>query len=463
MRHKEKFQEAVSIVKKLIKNKAQAYLAGGCVRDMLMGKEPKDFDIVTSAKPEEIEKVFKKTRAVGKQFGVILVIGKTGTFEVATFRGEGEYQDYRRPSYVFWTGPKEDALRRDFTINGLFYDPIAKKVIDYVGGQKDIKEKKLRFIGIPQQRIKEDNLRLLRAVRFKNLLGFSFEERTERAILKYAKMIQNVSKERVKEEIDKMLIDSSRANSITDLSRLGLLGYILPEVERMKNVPQPPQFHAEGDVFEHTILSLQKLPKETKKEIVWATLLHDVGKPETFKIRKHPVFGERPTFYGHPKKGAEITESICRRLKFSKEERETVTFMVREHLRHKDFSKMKLAKQRRWAQHHLFTSLLILWKADAEASWLGKKDKIDLSLYQTANKLYQEELKRPKPPQPIINGYDVMRVLKIPPGPLVGKILKEIEEAQLEERIKNREEAIKYLSAYKGSLMKLKGGSTGSK
>jgi len=445
----EKYNEAVSIVKTLQKRGYEAYLAGGCVRDMLLGKESNDFDISTSARPEEIEKIFEKTKAVGKQFGVILVLGKTGSFEVATFRGEGEYKDRRRPSSVFWVSAKEDAKRRDFTVNGLFYDPIKKKVIDYVHGQEDIKEGIIRFIGNPDKRIKEDNLRLLRAVRFKNVLGYKFEKQTEEAIIKNAPLIKNVSKERIKEELDKMLIDPSRAEAILDLSRLGLLIHIIPEIEKMKNVKQPPHFHAEGDVFEHSILSLKKLPKKVSKEVAWATLLHDVGKPDTFKLRDHPKYGKRATFYGHVKLGAELTEKICRRLKFSKKEREKVVFLVREHLRHKDIKTMRVARQRSWAQHPWFSDLLLVWKADGEASYLGKEGVVDLSLYDFAIKLYEDELRRPKPPKPLVNGFDVMNTLNIPSGPLVGKILKVVTDAQLEGRIKNKKEAIAFIKSLK--------------
>jgi len=440
-----KYQEAIKIVARLQQKGHKAYLAGGCVRDLLTQEKPKDFDISTSAKPEEIQALFPKTRAVGKAFGVILVVGRDGTFEVATFRGEENYQDGRRPSKVFWVSAQEDAQRRDFTINGLFYDPIKKEIIDFVGGQKDLSKKVIRFIGNPAERIQEDHLRLLRAVRFKNILGFSYTSETEKAVSQYAHLVTSVSKERIKEELDKMLAHPSRAESIRDLSRLGLLREILPEVEQMKGVEQPPHFHAEGDVFEHTLLALKKLPLRVKTEVVWATLLHDVGKPATFQIRDHPTYGPRATFYGHSEIGAEIAQKICQRLRFPKKEREKIVFLVRQHLRHKDIKYMKLSRQRKWAQHPWFLDLLLLWKADGEASHLGEKDKVDLTLYRFAQKLYQEEKQRPEPPKPLVNGYDVMKYCHLAPGPLVGKILKQVEEAQLEEKIKTKKEALKYL------------------
>jgi poly(A) polymerase len=444
----EKYREAVEIVKTLQGKGFETYLAGGCVRDMLMGKEPKDFDISTSAKPKEIEKIFSKTKAVGKEFGVILVLGKTGEFEVSTFRGEEEYKDARRPSKVFWVSSKEDAKRRDFTVNGLFYDPVAKKIIDFVNGQKDMEKKIIKFIGNPDERIQEDNLRILRAVRFKNILGFKYDKETEKALKKNAKLIKNVSKERVKNELDLILEDKSRGQGILDLSRLGILKYILPEIEKMKGAKQPPQFHSEGDVFEHTILSLQKLPDKVSREVAWATLLHDIGKPSTSKVREHPKYGKRITFYGHIKLGAEIADKICRRLRFSKKEREKVVFLVLEHLRHKDIPKMKVARQRKWAQNPLFPELMVVWKADSEASYLGKKG-IDLSLYNYAKKLYEKEQKQPKPLKLLLNGNEVMKTLNIPSGPLVGKILRQVEEAQLENKIKTKKEALEYIKGLK--------------
>ena len=322
-------------------------------------------------------------------------------------------------------------------------------MIDYVGGQKDIKDKILRFIGNPEERIKEDNLRILRAVRFKNILRFQYEEGTEKALKENAHLIQNVSKERAKNELDLILEDKSRPEAFLDLSRLGILKYILPEIEKMKGVHQPPQFHSEGDVFEHTILCLEKLPKKVSKEVAWAVLLHDLGKPGTFKIRKHPKYGKRITFYGHVKLSAEMADKICRRLRLSKKEREKVVFLVREHLRHKDIKKMRLARQRAWAQHPWFPDLLLVWRADGEASYIGERGKLDLSLYNYAKKLYQEELKRPKPPKPLLNGNEIMKILKIKEGPKVGEILEKLKEAQLEGKIKTKKEAENYLKKNK--------------
>jgi poly(A) polymerase len=436
---------AIQIVRKLQKSGYSAYFAGGCVRDILMKKTPADFDIATSAKPAEIEKLFSKTLSVGKQFGVMIVVDKKHHFEVATFRGEEKYSDNRRPDKIYWTSAKNDAQRRDFTINGIFYDPIAKKTIDYVVGRADIQNKLIRFIGSANSRICEDHLRILRAIRFNNQLSFSYETKTEKAILKNADLIKTVSKERIKKELDKILINKNRTKGILDLDKFGILKYILPEIEKMKGVEHPKHFHAEGDVFNHTILSVKKLPQNVSKEVAWATLLHDVGKPPTFKMRKNEKYGLRPTFYEHVPVGAKMTEKICQRLKFSKKEREKVVFLVREHLKHRDMQKMKLAKQRRLASHPWIQELMQVWKADGEASWVDQKNKVDLSLYNYARKIYKEELKRPKPKKPLLDGFEIMKIRKIKSGPQVGQILKKLIDAQLEEKVKTKNQAIEYI------------------
>jgi len=444
-----KLNEALDVILKLEKAGFTSYLAGGCVRDLLLGRVSQDYDIATKATPNEIEKLFKKTKGVGKQYGVILVIGKAGHFEVATFRGESEYEDARRPNKIHWVSAKEDARRRDFSINGLFYEPKTKKIIDYVSGQNDLKNKIIRFFGNPDERICEDHLRILRAVRFKNVLDFKYAPETERAIKENAKKIKTVSLERIKDELDKILTSEFRAQGILDLSNLGIMPHILPEIDEMKKSDQPPAFHAEGNVFKHTILCLEKLAPDVSAEVAWAILLHDIGKPAMRREIIHPQKGKRTVFYGHVEVSAKMTEQICHRLKFSKKEKDVVVFLVREHLKHKDIPKMKLARQRQWVSHPLMPELLQVWKADGQGSWLSKKEHIDLSLYDQVKKIYEDELKRPKPPKPFLSGDDVMKALKIPPGLKVGEILRTASDAQLEEKVKNKKEALQFIKNLK--------------
>lgn len=438
-------QTSIEIIKKLRSHGFEAYWAGGCVRDILLGVKPNDFDIVTSARPEQVEKILKKTIKVGKQFGVI--IAKLGKFhfEIATFRGEKNYSDKRRPDKVFWSNAKEDAQRRDFTINGMFYDPIGRKVIDYVGGQEDLKDKIIKFIGNANDRIREDHLRIIRAVRFKNTLGFQYETRTYQAIKNNAYLIESVSKERIKDELDKMLIDKSRSYSLLDLQEVSILQFILPEISRLKGVPQPDQFHHEGDVFTHTIWALKSLPDNSSITLVWAVLLHDSGKPDTISFPK--TKSDRIRFNKHVKYSAGIASKICRRLKFPNSERELIVWLVKNHMILGDIPKMGLAKQRRWLMDPRFQWLLKLHCADALGS--DPKDlslyKKNLQLYEKAKRLFDQEKKRPKF-KPILTGYDIMTELKIDSGPKIGKLLKIVEDAQLEGKIKTRIEAIKLLN-----------------
>jgi poly(A) polymerase len=429
---------AKKIVEKLNQAGHTAFFAGGAVRDILMNKKPGDFDIATSAKPEEIEKIFKNTKPVGKQFGVILVIIKSIVFEVATFRSDFGYSDNRRPDKVKWVSAKEDAKRRDFTINGIFYDPIAKKYYDYVDGKKDIKAKILRFIGNPDNRIQEDSLRIIRAVRFKNRLGFEYETKTKQALLKNAAKIKNVSQERIQEELNKILLDENRTEAIKDLEKFGMFEYILPELLKMRGVQQPKNWHQEGDVWTHTLLCIESLPKKTKLSVAWAVLLHDVGKPATYEI-KHRI-----CFYGHCKKSADIADIILKRLKFPNDLREKIVFLIGQHLRHKDIKRMKEHRARRWANHEWFKDLLSVWLADAKGSLPN-----NFELYDYAKKIYDEEMAKPKKPKKVLTGNDVMEILNIKPGPEVGKILSLIEDLQWEGKIKTKEEAIKFVKEQK--------------
>lgn len=432
---------AKKIIEKLRNHDYQAYFAGGCVRDILMGAEPKDYDIVTSAKPDEVEKILPKTIAVGKEFGVIVAIEGKYQFEIATFRSEGKYSDLRRPDKVFWSDAEHDAMRRDFTINGMFYSPVSGRVIDYVNGQEDLKNKTIRFIGNPDDRIKEDNLRILRAVRFKNTLGFSYEKRTYEAIKNNANCIESVSAERVRDEINKMLAHRNRAEAIKDLEETGLLKYILPEISRLKGLPEPEIFHKEGDTFTHTLLAIKYLPADSPLYLIWSVLLHDSGKYATITFPKDK--NDRIRFNKHVKYSAGIASVIARRLKFSNYERKTIVWLVKSHMIIGDIPKMGLAKQRRWLMHPWFPSLLELAKADAQGTLPVRMDlyRKNMKLYEEAKKLHQEEKKQPKF-KPLVTGKDLIYEFKLEPGPQIGKLLKVLEDAQLEGKIKIKKEAL---------------------
>ncbi|MCM8788125.1 MAG: CCA tRNA nucleotidyltransferase [Candidatus Omnitrophica bacterium] len=429
---------AIFIIRTLRKAGYDAYLAGGCVRDILMNKKPDDFDIATSAKPEEIEGLFKKTKPVGKKFGVILVVKNGHTFEVATFRSDFGYSDRRRPDAVFFTNAMEDALRRDFTVNGMFYDPIRKEVLDYVEGQKDLKLKTIRFIGDPNKRIKEDNLRILRAIRLKNVLDFKYEKKTLNAVKKNIKLIKNVSLERIRDELNKMFESKNRVLALKDMDKIGILRYILPEIEEMKGVRQPEIFHSEGDVYTHTIKCLENLPRKCDLNLVWAVLLHDVGKPKSFSEDRDGKI----TFYGHIEESVKISEKILRRLRFSKKDIEEILWLIDKHMTLKDVDEMRIAKRRRLFLDSRFKKLLLLYKADG----LGCEPK-NLEIYNKTSRLYKKDklfLKRARLKR-LVSGDEIMREFNLKEGPKIGRLLKRLEDAQLEGKVKTKKEAIKFL------------------
>ncbi len=421
---------ALAIVKDLKDRGFETYFAGGSVRDILLGKIPKDYDIVTSAKPEEIEDILEHTIPIGKKFGVILAVKNDHHFEIATFRSDAAYTDGRRPDAVYFSDPKEDAFRRDFTINGMFYDPVSKQVLDFVGGQDDLKNKVLRFIGDPHERIVEDNLRLLRAIRFKNELELSYASGTFEAIKNNTKLIRNVSAERIHEELTKILIGKNPGQAIREMSETGILEIILPELEELKGVKQPELYHKEGDVFEHTLESIDSLPENPSKELAWAVLLHDIGKPATFSV------DSRIRFNGHAKKGAEMAAKIGKRLKFSNEMISNLQWLIKHHMMLGDMLKMKKTRQAHWIHQPLFHELLELLRADT----LGTKPK-DLSMYNELKKLSQQkETLRPKPEE-FITGKELIDEFGLKQGPQIGEILDKIHHAQMEEHIKTKEEA----------------------
>lgn len=425
---------SIEIVKKLQAAGHEAYWAGGTVRDLLMGKEPHDYDIATSAKPDEIEDILEKTIPIGKKFGVIIAIQAGHKFEVATFRSDSSYTDGRRPDAIFFTNAKEDALRRDFTINGMFYDPLTDKIFDYIGGQDDLKKKIVKFIGKPSERVKEDNLRLLRAIRFKNRLGFGYAPKTFEALKENAKLIKNVSAERIKDELEKILMLPGRENAFSEMDKAGILDNILPELVKLKGVKQPEKYHKEGDVFTHTIMCLEALPDKVVPELVWATLLHDIGKPDTYAKK------ERIRFDGHAERGEELADKIARRLKFSRELRENVKWLVKHHMTTGNVLKMTPTHKARFVHNPLFDELVELLRADE----LGSKPH-NLDLYGKLKKLLLEQEKLLPRPKKLISGTEIMKEFDIKEGPKLGKIIEEINKAQIEGKIKTKKQAKEFI------------------
>ena len=355
LRSKASYVAALTIAKRLHRAGHQAFFAGGCVRDMLLGVEPKDFDVATSALPDEVMALFPKTQAVGAHFGVILVVSDAGAgesiaTEVATFRNDGIYSDGRRPDVVrFSTDPREDVTRRDFTINGMLLDPIAFEVsgdladtvIDYVGGRDDLALGVVRAIGDATRRFAEDKLRMLRAIRFAARLKFEIDPATFAAIRSQAAQINLVSAERVRDELTRMLTEGGARRAFELLDVAGLLTYVLPEALRMKGVEQPPEYHPEGDVWVHTMLLLDGLGAGASPTLAWGALLHDIGKPATFTAPNPNKPGDRIRFNGHVEVGVRMAEVILARLRFSNEESEQIVTLVKNHMRFGDIANMR--------------------------------------------------------------------------------------------------------------------------
>lgn len=429
---------AQSIVKLLQDKGYEAYFAGGCVRDMLIGIHPKDFDIATSAKPDEIQKLIPKTIEIGKQFGVILAIVGEHHFEIATFRSDSGYSDGRRPDAVIFTSAKEDALRRDFTINALFYDPIKDKIIDYIDGQKDLEEKIIRFIGDPHTRILEDHLRILRAVRFKNTLNFQYHPDTYAAIKKHANLISKISCERIRDELIKLMYSKNLRQAFEDLSETGLLTQIIPELEDLRGIAQPLQYHQEGDVWEHTMRALNALAPTASIDTRIAVLLHDIGKPQTFKVR------ERIRFDGHCEVSEEIAAKILSRLRFPRKDIERITWLIKHHMMFIPLTEMSVGRRRHWFLQENFLDLMEVFRADA----MGAEPQ-DLSLYNQVMELYRHDLAHlPEKPKPLLTGAEIMKELDLKPGKRVGEIMSQLAEQQLAKKIKTKKQALQWLKKF---------------
>ena len=425
---------ARKIVHRLREAGHQAFFAGGCVRDSLMGKTPHDFDIATSARPEEVQALFPRTIPVGAQFGVVLVVEEGGDYQVATFRSDGTYLDGRHPRSVSFTSPEGDAKRRDFTINGLLYDPIEEKVLDFVGGREDLDSRILRAIGNPAERFAEDKLRLLRAVRLATVLDFTIEAGTWNALCAGAATINEVSAERIRDELVKILAAPQRLRGFDLLDASGLLEEILPEILPLKGCEQPPDFHPEGDVFVHTRLMLALLPAGASVPLVLATLFHDLGKPPTME-RDHTG---RIRFNGHESVSAQMTEKIMRRLRFSNEEIEATIAMVQNHMVFKDVQNMRVSRLKRFLARPTFEDELELHRVDCLASH-GNLDN-----YEFLKRRREEFASEPLIPPPILTGYDLI-ALGWRPGPKFKTVLDAVQVRQLEGILRTRAEAISWV------------------
>ena len=438
-------QAALVAVERLRAAGHQALWAGGSVRDLLLGRTPADYDVATSARPDEVMALFAGTSAVGAQFGVVLVPfqslgqpGARGYIEVATFRADGAYLDGRHPESVLYTKSAQmDVERRDFTINGLLLDPLSAhpntahgELHDFVGGREDLAHGIIRAIGEPTRRFAEDKLRMLRAARFAARFGYEIEEHTASAIRAHAAQIHQVSQERVRDELTKMLTEGRARRAFELLDSLGLLAEVLPEITRMKGVEQPPQYHPEGDVFTHTLLLLEGLPAGVSLTLAWGALLHDVGKPATF--RRAP---DRIRFDGHVEIGVTIADELLTRLRFSNREREQILALVENHMRFADVMKMKDSTFKRFVRLEDFDEHLALHRLDCLAS-RGQLELYDYTRERLAA-LPAEAVR----PRPLLSGHDLISAGHAP-GPRFAPVLAAVEDAQLDGSIHTREEAL---------------------
>lgn len=419
--------KAEGIVRRLAGAGHEALFAGGCVRDMVRGEEPHDYDVATDATPEQVQALFERTVPVGAQFGVVIVLDGEDRFEVAQFRADVGYTDGRRPDAVRPAAAREDALRRDFTINGLFFDPLKGEVLDFVGGQADIRAGVVRAIGDPDARFAEDSLRLLRAVRFAARYNYRIEEGTEAALRRRAGEVVRVSAERVGEELSRILTGPNRGAALRLLQATGLLRHVLPEVEAMVGCEQPPEFHPEGDVFTHTCLALDALDAPSPV-LAFATLLHDVGKPPT------QYESDRIRFDLHDKAGAQMARAVCERLRFPAEQAEAVAQIVLDHMRFMAVTQMRESTLRRFLRSPHFAEGLELHRADCLACH-GSLENYAFCKAKLAN-LGEEEIRPPR----LLTGHDLIGMGYVP-GPLFSTILTRVEDAQLEGEIATAEEA----------------------
>ncbi|MGH9575137.1 MAG: CCA tRNA nucleotidyltransferase [Candidatus Acidiferrales bacterium] len=416
----------------------QAYLVGGCVRDILLGREPADYDVATDATPDTVQRIFPRSLTVGAQFGVIIVLDDSALespaqVEVATFRSDVGYTDGRHPDRVAYTkSPEEDVCRRDFTVNGLLLDPETDNVLDFVGGRKDIEAGVIRAIGDPTRRFSEDKLRMLRAVRFSGRFGYVIEPNSAKSIAALAARIAKVSAERLRDELTKILTEGAARRGFELLDSTGLLVHLLPEVSRMKGVAQPPQYHPEGDVWIHTLLMLEKLAAGCPSTLAWGVLLHDVGKPPTFAPPE--ITGDRIRFNEHAEVGTRMAEAICRRFRFSNEETDQIAALVANHMKFKDVLNMKPATLKRFVRQQRFDEHLELHRLDCLSSHGN------LENYRFTRHFVETTPPEQVRPLRLLTGED-LKSMGFTPGPAFREILEALENAQLDGKITDHESA----------------------
>jgi len=430
---------AEQICRALRSNGHQAYLVGGCVRDILLGREPADYDVATDATPDRVQQLFPHRLAVGAKFGVIVVIDEPGSgeaaqVEVATFRSDVGYSDGRHPDKVVYTGSaQEDVKRRDFTINALLLDPQTNEVLDFVGGRNDLAAGIIRAIGRPAERFREDKLRMVRAVRFAARFRYAIEANTFTAIVKGASEIHEVSAERLRDELTKILTEGAARRGFELLDETRLLAELLPEVAAMKGVEQPPQFHPEGDVWTHTLIMIGGLPAGCSPTLAWGVLLHDVGKPPTFAPPSGP--DGRIRFDEHVEVGVRMAEDICRRLRFSNDDTAQIAALVANHMRFKDVPQMKPSTLKRFVRAGRFEEHLELHRLDCTSSH-GHLDN-----YEYVRRFLAETPPEQVRPPRLVTGDDLI-ALGFKPGPSFHAILEAVEEAQLNGKIATRDDAL---------------------
>jgi len=428
---------ANSICETLRQRGYQALLCGGCVRDLILGRDPADYDVTTDATPEQVMAMFPESVAVGAQFGVVLLPRDGLKVEVATFRSDMGYSDGRHPDAVVYSKtPEDDVRRRDFTINGLLMRPETGEILDFVGGQADLKAGVIRAIGEPGRRFAEDKLRLMRAVRFAARFGFEIDAETFQAIRKQARGIHQVSPERLRDELTKMLVEGQARRAFEMLDETWLLALVLPEVAAMKGVEQPPQYHPEGDVWTHTLAMIEGLPAGSSATLAWGVLLHDVGKPPTF--RPISETGDRIRFDGHVDVGVRMGEEICRRFRFSNEESTQIVALIANHMRFMDVDRMRASTLKRFVRLPRFDEHMELHKLDCLSSHRR------LDAYESVQRLLAETPPEQIRPPRLLTGDDIQQMGYVP-GPLFSEILRSLEDAQLEGQITTREAAVKYV------------------